>query len=101
MALKLTISFLNRVWQHVVCMGLDKNNIPDEYLCEVCKPRPIDRKRAKSLQARRRNDFTNVNNTSSRYVYQKKWAFLRENKMTHANLIFLSCLITFLLFLQR
>merc|ERR1711981_835440 len=53
------------VWQHVVCMGLDKNNIPDEYLCEVCKPRPIDRKRAKSLQARRRNDFTNVNNTSS------------------------------------
>ena len=31
------------VWQHVVCMGLDKNNIPDEYLCEKCNPRPIDR----------------------------------------------------------
>ena len=31
------------VWQHVVCMGLDKNNIPDEYLCEKCSPRPIDR----------------------------------------------------------
>ena len=31
------------VWQHVVCMGLDKNNIPDEYLCEKCNPRPVDR----------------------------------------------------------
>ena len=31
------------VWQHVVCIGLDKNNIPDEYLCEKCSPRPIDR----------------------------------------------------------
>merc|ERR1712141_955182 len=45
------------VWQHVVCMGLDKNNIPDEYLCEVCKPRPIDRKRAKAMQSRRRNEI--------------------------------------------
>ena len=44
-------------------MGLDKNNIPDEYLCEVCKPRPIDRKRAKALQSRRRNEI--FNNSSS------------------------------------
>ena len=44
------VLYSNRVWQHVVCMGLDKNNIPDEYLCEVCKPRPIDRKRAKAMQ---------------------------------------------------
>ncbi len=44
-------------------MGLDKNNIPDEYLCEVCKPRPIDRKRAKNLQARRRTEI--FNNSSS------------------------------------
>merc|ERR1712141_752250 len=51
------------VWQHVVCMGLDKNNIPDEYLCEVCKPRPIDRKRAKALQSRRRSEI--FNNSSS------------------------------------
>ena len=46
-----------RVWQHVVCMGLEKNNIPDEYLCEVCKPRPIDRKRAKAMQTRRRTEL--------------------------------------------
>ena len=53
----------SRVWQHVVCMGLDRNNIPDEYLCEVCKPRPIDRKRAKALQSRRRSEI--FNNSSS------------------------------------
>ena len=46
------VLYPNRVWQHVVCMGLDKNNIPDEYLCEVCKPRPIDRKRAKAMQVK-------------------------------------------------
>jgi histone-lysine N-methyltransferase MLL5 len=55
------------VWQHVVCMGLDRNNIPDEYLCEVCKPRPIDRKRAKSLQSRRRTElFTSSSDDSPR-----------------------------------
>lgn len=44
-------------------MGLDKNNIPDEYLCEICKPRPIDRKKAKALQSRRRTEL--FNNSSS------------------------------------
>merc|ERR1712001_683818 len=53
------------VWQHVVCMGLDKNNIPDEYLCEVCKPRPIDRKRAKALQSRKRIEIPTINTSSS------------------------------------
>merc|ERR1712088_50004 len=52
------------VWQHVVCMGLDKNNIPDEYLCEVCKPRPIDRKRAKSMQSRRRSELYHHSSSS-------------------------------------
>jgi hypothetical protein len=37
--------FLCSVWQHVVCMGLDRNNIPDEYLCEKCHPRFVDRYR--------------------------------------------------------
>ena len=55
--MKLTIFLYYSVWQHVVCMGLDRNNIPDEYLCEVCKPRPIDRKRAKSMQSRRRSEL--------------------------------------------
>ena len=35
--------YFSSVWQHVVCMGLDRNNIPDEYLCEKCHPRFVDR----------------------------------------------------------
>ena len=31
------------VWQHIVCMGIERNNIPEEYLCERCNPRPVDR----------------------------------------------------------
>ncbi len=47
-------------------MGLDKNNIPDEYMCEVCKPRPIDRKRARALQSRRRTEiFRNSSSSDS------------------------------------
>merc|ERR1719237_186317 len=53
------------VWQHVVCMGLDKNNIPDEYLCEVCKPRPVDRKKARAMQSKRRSDLFNSSNDDS------------------------------------
>jgi hypothetical protein len=26
------------VWQHCECMGLEKDEIPDEYFCELCKP---------------------------------------------------------------
>ena len=46
-------------------MGLDKNNIPDEYLCEVCKPRPVDRKKARAAQARRRSEFFNSSSDDS------------------------------------
>ena len=46
-------------------MGLDKNNIPDEYLCEVCKPRPVDRKKARAMQSKRRSDLFNSSNDDS------------------------------------
>ena len=42
------------VWQHVDCVGLDRASIPDEYLCEQCQPRRLDRRRARALQLRRR-----------------------------------------------
>lgn len=45
---------MNRAWQHVDCMGIDRSNIPDEYLCEVCQPRQIDKARARSLQLHKR-----------------------------------------------
>lgn len=42
--------FLFRVWQHVDCMGVDRNNIPESYLCELCSPRLVDKRRAIRLQ---------------------------------------------------
>lgn len=27
------------VWQHMVCMGLNRKRPPEEYFCELCKPR--------------------------------------------------------------
>ena len=42
------------VWQHVDCMGVDKSNIPESYLCELCKPRPIDLRRAIRLQIQKK-----------------------------------------------
>lgn len=31
-------------------MGIDRQNIPDEYKCEVCQPRHVDKQRAHTLQ---------------------------------------------------
>ena len=45
---------LDRVWQHVDCMGVDRANIPDSYMCEKCQPRKIDRQHARQLQIRKR-----------------------------------------------
>ncbi|KAB7498660.1 Histone-lysine N-methyltransferase 2E [Armadillidium nasatum] len=45
------------VWQHVDCMEIDRNNIPDEYLCEACKPRVTDKSKARALQIRRRQEI--------------------------------------------
>lgn len=30
------------VWQHAVCVGVEQDNVPDEYLCERCNPRRLD-----------------------------------------------------------
>ena len=38
-------------------MGLDRDNIPDTYLCEDCEPRPVDREAAKTLQLRKRSEL--------------------------------------------
>ena len=49
---------VDRVWQHVDCMGVDRQNIPDSYLCEACQPRPVDTHRARQLQIRKRELFS-------------------------------------------
>ncbi|KAF9914284.1 hypothetical protein BX616_008607, partial [Lobosporangium transversale] len=41
------------VWQHAVCVGIGQSNVPDKYLCELCSPRSVDRKRANEIQRRR------------------------------------------------
>lgn len=38
------------VWQHIACMGLNQDNIPHTYLCELCSPRKMNYKKAKLLQ---------------------------------------------------
>lgn len=50
-------SLICSVWQHVDCMEIDRKNIPDEYLCEACEPRMIDRFKARALQIRRRQEI--------------------------------------------
>lgn len=44
-------------WQHVDCMGIDRQNIPDAYMCELCLPRPIDRRHARAIQMRKREEL--------------------------------------------
>ncbi|GFS22446.1 histone-lysine N-methyltransferase 2E [Elysia marginata] len=45
------------VWQHIDCMGVDRNNIPDSYFCELCQPRILDAARAKAMQKRKREEL--------------------------------------------
>lgn len=46
--------FVCRVWQHVDCMGVDRDDIPEIYHCERCQPRKLDKQRAVQLQRKRR-----------------------------------------------
>lgn len=62
-------------WQHIDCMGIDRQNIPETYLCERCQPRHLDRERAILLQTRKREclsgkqDHTDANTGLSVYRY--------------------------------
>ncbi|KAI1888399.1 hypothetical protein AGOR_G00184750 [Albula goreensis] len=46
------------VWQHIDCMGIDRQHIPETYLCERCQPRSLDRDRAIMLQTRKRDNMS-------------------------------------------
>lgn len=48
--LKLNEIWLFRVWQHVDCVLESRNNLPEEYLCERCSPRPFNKEAAAALQ---------------------------------------------------
>lgn len=47
-------------------MGIDSKNIPEEYLCELCQPRIIDRERARSLQMTKRSEQRKTLNLPSK-----------------------------------
>ena len=38
-------------------MGVDRNNIPDSYFCELCQPRVLDAVKAKAMQKRKREEL--------------------------------------------
>lgn len=40
-------------------MGIDRQNIPEEYKCEICQPRKIDQDRARTLQLMKRREQQN------------------------------------------
>ncbi|KAG9342328.1 hypothetical protein JZ751_016830 [Albula glossodonta] len=46
------------VWQHIDCMGIERQHIPETYLCERCQPRSLDRERAILLQTRKRENMS-------------------------------------------
>lgn len=49
------------IWQHVICVGLDGKHIPDDYYCEECVPRPVNKDYANSVQKK-------LGNTSDKTV---------------------------------
>ncbi|XP_048466419.1 inactive histone-lysine N-methyltransferase 2E isoform X5 [Rhincodon typus] len=46
------------VWQHIDCMGIDRQHIPETYLCDRCQPRCLDRDRAVLLQTKKRENMS-------------------------------------------
>ena len=49
--------FLFSVWQHVDCMEIHRDAIPDNYLCEKCEVRVVDKRKAVALQRRKRQEI--------------------------------------------
>lgn len=42
------------VWQHCACFGMSSSSVPEEYLCELCDPRPVNVAFAQEHQQRRK-----------------------------------------------
>ncbi|KAJ1734460.1 SET domain-containing protein 3 [Coemansia biformis] len=58
------------VWQHAVCVDVEQDNVPDEYLCEKCNPRKLDVKVSVDYQKRRLDsEYKVVKETRKRQRY--------------------------------
>ncbi len=48
-------------WSHAACFNIVENQVPDEWQCWICAPRPVDKDRAVKLQkARQRQAVSNA-----------------------------------------
>ena len=65
-----------RVWQHVDCMRVDRAHIPEEYLCELCAPRHVDKHRAILIQTRKRDDLSESYSHSAATCFSTMFAVL-------------------------
>ncbi|PVV00420.1 hypothetical protein BB560_005199, partial [Smittium megazygosporum] len=54
------------VWQHAVCVNINQDNVPDEYLCEECNPRKLDVKAASEYQRQRLDNEQKAANDSKK-----------------------------------
>ncbi|KAK3807875.1 MAG: hypothetical protein J3Q66DRAFT_289213, partial [Benniella sp.] len=74
------------VWQHAVCVGIDESNVPDKYLCELCSPRTVDRKRAAEIQRRRNGALERKRENDSQEdvqdAYQVEFSSIETNIVT-------------------
>ncbi|XP_033643486.1 inactive histone-lysine N-methyltransferase 2E-like isoform X3 [Asterias rubens] len=53
------------VWQHVDCMGLERDSIPETFFCERCQPREVDSQRAIELQSKKRAAMSDDSSSDS------------------------------------
>ncbi|KAG5518549.1 hypothetical protein PMAC_002945 [Pneumocystis sp. 'macacae'] len=60
------------VWQHAVCVGIDQLHVPDEYLCDLCLPRPLDVKKAVEKQRRRKEQESTHASSGSTHTRRRR-----------------------------
>ncbi|KAI1782766.1 hypothetical protein LXA43DRAFT_1103459 [Ganoderma leucocontextum] len=53
-------------WSHAACFNIVENQVPDEWQCWICAPRPVDKDRAVKLQkARQRQAVSNAQSNNN------------------------------------
>ncbi|XP_065066637.1 inactive histone-lysine N-methyltransferase 2E-like isoform X2 [Rhopilema esculentum] len=45
-------------WQHIDCMGIKSDSVPETYHCDRCEPRQLDVERARAIQQRKKDTLT-------------------------------------------
>ncbi len=53
-------------WCHAACFDIVANEVPDEWLCWLCAPRPVDKERAVKIQKSRHRQSQSTTGTNKR-----------------------------------